>query len=733
MAHRRFVWILALGVATGVTALATEGVTYAAWGSAARPDASVAAATSDPGGGLLSALRSRSSSGRRPSTLEIATDLTMAITEVSPAGLAPGQPLKMSGTVTNDGTRAWTDAKVYLSIGSDPAVSKAALDFFATDDDGFGTTINDLGLFDEIGRLAPGSRTDWQLSIPFAKLPISGGDGVYQVGATLLAGNADGRDSLADARASTAVPYLSAGAATLNPTRVVTLLPITAPVMRHPDGVFVNDRLARLVSPGGRLRDVLDFASQAPAGSLELVVDPALRQGLVAMSQGYLVQSFAQAAQGVDTRAGLGRQDAAEWLHDLATLRLRQQTTMLPWGSPATSSLAAAGVPGVVDAAVVSSQRYAAANSLTQTVADWQSGGSTTRRGLAVSRLAGAALHVLSQGSLRGLTRGGASDYPPAQVTFDTRPGPLTAIVTRSDIGGQPFASTMTALQFRQGLMAEATVRALTENHATSVFAAPFNWDPGELSAQADLGAGFGFRSVAPESLAELAGRIPATYSGGLPLPGSQPQLSPETISAIKRLRDTGGVYTELLTDRRRVSVTFDQQFANAGSSAWRRQPARGDAATRELARTMAEQLALVTVTGPAFVAMSSSTGQFPLTVSNDLNAAVTVRISVHPLNQALAISPLQPLHLGPGQSRDINVESTADGSGVTQVRARLSTFSNRGFGRRFDFNVRATQIGVAIWVAMGIGLAALVGTAARRLYKRARGEGFKTRGESTA
>jgi len=264
------------------------------------------------------------------------------------------------------------------------------------------------------------------------------------------------------------------------------------------------------------------------------------------------------------------------------------------------------------------------------------------------------------------------------------------------------------------------------------VIAAPFNWDPG-MSSLVDLAAGYRYPTVAAESLSVLAQRLPRLYQGSVQLSGMQPALSTDVLAAIKRLRDTGRVYTDLLTERRRVAMSFDQQLAESGSSVWRWQPKRGAALTHRLSRQMAGQVSQVSLTGPAFVAMSSSSGPFPLTVSNGLDVAVTVDISVDPLNRALQISPIDTLHLGPGQSRDIQVQSKADGSGLTQVRARLSTASGRPFGRPLDFNIRATQIGLAIWVAMGVGLVALFLSAGRRIYKRARGEGFQTRAKSTA
>lgn len=699
---------------------------------AAPADAVGATRRVDAGPGV--AARAAASTPQQGRTgLQTQTGLTMEITRVSPVGLESGRPLRMSGTVTNLSAHAWTDAKVYLSIGFDPAITKSALEAFAADDDGFGTTVNGLGLFDEIGRLRPGSRTDWHLEVPFDQLPISGGAGVYQIGATLLAGTAQGRDALADARIATTIPFLPSGTKAPRRTPVLTLLPLTAPVLRHPDGSFVDDRLGDLFSPGGRLRDVLDFASQAPAGTIEVVVDPALRQAAKDMSTGYEVRSLAQEAQGDAGRPGSGQQDAAAWLEELVNLRSVQHVTSLPWGNPATSSLAAAHMRGVVSAAVKASQRYSATGSFNSTIVDWQSNGSASRRGLAVARLAGTSVHVVSQDSLPDLPLNRPSGYPPAVVAVRTRPGPVTTVVARSDVGGQPFVASLSALQFRQSLLAEATVRSLSGDHRPSVFAAPFDWDPGALASQSDLAAGYGYATVGVVSLSDLIQRAARPYSGRLRLRHGQPSLSAPTFAAIRRLRHNGRVYEDLLNNETAVTTVFDRQLAGAGSAAWSSQTVGSTAVTRELARQISARVALVTVTGPAFVTMSSDSGRFPLTVSNGLDVPVTVKVAVDPLNRALKITPLQTLHLAPGQLLDVNVQSTADGTGLTQVRARLSTLSNRSFGKPFTFNVRVTQIGVAIWIAIGIGVGVLFISAGRRLYARARGRGFKTRGESSA
>jgi hypothetical protein len=102
--------------------------------------------------------------------------------------------------------------------------------------------------------------------------------------------------------------------------------------------------------------------------------------------------------------------------------------------------------------------------------------------------------------------------------------------------------------------------------------------------------------------------------------------------------------------------------------------------------------------------------------------------VDVRARNPALRIDPIDDLVLEPGQSRDIEVTTRSDSSGLTPVRVRLTTVDGKVFGAPWEFDVRATQIGVAIWVVMGVGGAILVGTVAFRLVARIRTTGLHPR-----
>lgn len=186
-----------------------------------------------------------------------------------------------------------------------------------------------------------------------------------------------------------------------------------------------------------------------------------------------------------------------------------------------------------------------------------------------------------------------------------------------------------------------------------------------------------------------------------------------------------------MLSDNGTSAELFDQELAMGGSSVWEWRPKRGKALTRQYARQMSERVAKVTVTGPEFVALSSGSGKFPLTLFNGLDVPVTVTVNMDSVNPAITFESLAPVVLDPGQRRDVEVVSRASGSGVTVVHARLGTEENRGFGQVWSFDVRATHIGLAIWILMVVLGLALFSGAGIRIVQRFRGGGFRPRGQT--
>jgi hypothetical protein len=677
-------------------------------------------------------------------TLADETGLTVSIESIDPSILRSGDRLRLSGSVQNDSDHSWSDAKVYLEMSELPADTKSELDAFAlTGDEKFGDRIVALGYFDEIGAIKAGQGSAYHLSIPYEQLRASGalggGAGVYHIAVAVLASEAGFRDTNADARTDALLPVEDSDTPPTQETSVTTLIPITAPVPRQSADVFAGDRLAAALGFGGRLRNLLDFVMAAPPDSVDLVVDPALLDALRAMADGYQVIDLADGPD-AEPQPGQGQQDAVQWLDDFHTAAVTQTVDFLPWANADTSGLAAAGLPGVAEAAYRATRQFASQSDWpTAPIVDWQSNSESTRRGLVVAWRGGARVHVVSQDALTQL-QNDANGYPPPLATVDTHSAPLTVTVSRSDLAGAPFDASTTALEFRQRLLADAMVRAISSTpNPSTVIAAPFRWNPGfVLEPNVDLTSAYDSSLVSPRRLGELtidspSAPQPVFYQGPIDITARQPLMSTGLESAIKRLRNAGRVYTALLTDGHDAALGFDQQLGEAASAAWLWQQKRGETLIRRSALTMSNQIRKVTVTGPEFVALSSEAGRFPLTVSNGLDVSVTVNVSVVPRNPALSIDPIEPIVLGPGQQRVVEVQSRAAGSGVTSVRARLATSAERPFGRAWDFDIRATRIGVAIWILLGVLIAALFGGAALRIARRIRGGGFRTRGQRPA
>jgi Family of unknown function (DUF6049) len=664
--------------------------------------------------------------------LQRRTGLTVTIDDVEPAALVKGHPLRLTGTVSNDGTTHWEQAQVYLEVGGTPATTRDELNAFATQEYVNGTRLIDLRLFDQIGAVRPGEAKSYRLKVPFRQLPIEGTPGVYHIGVSVLAGNREGRDAEADAIANTVIPLLPTRShSRFRPTSVATLLPLTAPVLRQNNGNFIDDRLRNALSAGGRLRNVLKFARRAPPNTLQVVLDPALRDAVEAMSNGYVVQTLSQTARGRPGRKGTGQRQAASWLRKLSAVGRRQHVSLLMWGAPDPSVLAANHIPGVAKSAVEASRTYAISTSLDTAVVGWQPRGFSTRPGLAVMRRSGTSVEIVDERSLTQLSAGD-SGYPPAVVSVPTHGGPLTAAVSRGDVAGAPLTAHTSALELRQRVLAEATVRSLVHDRQARrvIVALPFNWNPGLSGMTADLADAYQLSVLRPATVAGISERTtPTPYRGPLRVPAQLSAYPAQVLRAIVTLRHNGRVLTSLLTRGTAATVLLNQRLGVAGSSAWRNLPRIATAMLQEQAAAFAHQIAKVTVTGPAFVALSSATGRFPLTVTNGLHVPIRVGVKVHPLNPALQVNSIDSLALAAGQRRDVQVVSHARGSGLTQVRVRLATPNHRLFGARWSFNVRATQFGVVIWIFMGAGGAVLFGAAGLRIYRRIR----NSRGSSSA
>jgi hypothetical protein len=655
-----------------------------------------------------------------------AQQLKVVITKVGDGTIQQGRRLVVHGAVFNPGSTHWLDAQAYLQISPQPATTAAQLQQFAraSEDPAQGNLIDGYGLFDEtMGNVPPGHRVPFTLRVPYNDLGISGDAGVYLVGVKVVAGTSAGRDPNDAAHASTLMPLLPGGA-TPAPAQTVTLLPLAAPVKRLSEGAFADDSLRTLIAANGRLSRVLDWALLAPPETVQIVIDPALLTAVTDMSDGYRVQAADPTRPDI---AGQGSAEAQQWLQKFDAVRQAQFVMFMPWGVPAVNSLLAHRVPGPVIASVAASQAYRDRHARRDFVAGWLTNGSSGIRAVTVLQHFGVDLQIVSQASLPGLASYAApGGYLPSQVMVSAKGRQIPLMVAATDLAGLPTTPTTSALQFRQRLIADAAVRSLDgRTDVITVTALPFTWNPGPVKPFQGLARAFALPVVVAQSaIGALDGRPATPYHGAVrPSSTAFNALSTSVIEKVHDLRMSGGNLAAILNSAN-ATHEFERVFAMSGSAEWRVFPRIGVQLITAQAADDRAALAKVTITGPPFVAMSSNSGRFPLTVTNGLGRPITVTITVKPADPGLSIEQIAPFQLDAGQRRDVQVVTTAAGSGVTSVRARLATPPPDGarFGRPWRFDVRSTQIGLVIWIVMGVGGAILFIAAGYRILNRIRG-----------
>ncbi|MGH3448523.1 MAG: DUF6049 family protein, partial [Nocardioidaceae bacterium] len=544
------------------------------------------------------------------------SELTASIDSISPFTLQRHRPLQLTGTITNHGGQTWGDLQVYLEISPSAATTRQELKSVAEfpDDETFASPVETFGLFDQIGDIGPHDQKRYHLSIPYKDLPINGAAGVYHVGAVVWAYD-PAQYRAVDARADSLVAQLPHQTKQQKPAKTEALVPFTAPITRLPGGAFRSEQLGKLVAPGGRLRNLLEFASGAPDATLQLAVDPAVLAAVEDMSNGYDVISLREDRLGKDGSKGTHQQDAADWLEDFKLLRERQHVLLLPWGDPAVNALAANDHGDVVRAAVRASTGYAKRHHLTAPVVGWPANGMATRRALSVLRQAGAAPEIVSESSLSA-DWGESGRPPPARTSISSGHGLIDTVVSRRRLAGEQLTTNLTAQKFRQYLVADATIRSLNHVKRPSVIAMPFAWDPGPDADAVDLIRAFDLPVLTSHKFSTQPGSGAHVYRGRVQPPRTKRRsLSQPLLEALDRLHQSGSTLRTLLTGSRKAGRDFRQDYAMAGSNAWRWAPRVGTALVRRQAADAAEAISKVTVSGPPFVAMSSDSGKFPITL----------------------------------------------------------------------------------------------------------------------
>lgn len=646
-----------------------------------------------------------------PTTAATASEgsLAVRIDALSPSSLSAKGTIRMRGVVRNTGSTPWTSVQAYLVIPRSPFQSREQIETAIEDGQAYtGERVIDAGSFDEIGDLAPGAAAAFDIRVPVARLGLAGPGGVYPVGVQILATDAEGeRSSSAVARATTFLPWVQDDAPAIPAGLVWPFTPTWEPA--KPDWAEIATSVTR-----GQLRNYLDAARATPRDARTIVLDPSLLDELGRLADPETVPA------GADVPA---EQSAAvrRWLADLRELTLASTTWVVSYGRPDELALSrypenAEKLWKQVDAATSAAL---VEHSLTGSRATWPTIAGVTRRMLEDVRTRGDGPTLVSRRSV--------PDWEPrlgSVVNFETTSGPLPLLVNGS-LPDTPGVET--AVTLRQRILTDAALGVLSResdpgSRADALTIVDPSWNPGlrggeRIAPAVTVTGSDGL--TRPVTAADLVRASPPSYTGAVPDDVDTESLPASLLDRVASLAETSERLNEAFVEQEREDVSRD--IVENLSVRWRQDPSAAAAKVDRQIATLESQLAKITIDSPSTITLSSRRGGFPLTIANDTRRTVRVGLELDADNPSLDLVDIEPVEIAPGERHTVTVEVDLGEQTSSTVTARLTTETGAGFGDPAVFNIRSSNVGLIVWMAMGAAGLLVVATWARRFLGRRR------------
>ena len=672
------------------------------------------------------------------------TPLQVSIESLTPSTIPRRGEVTVTGEITNRSHDAWTDLNAYLLTSSQPITTAAELEAATgtAEDLQVGERVTTPGLYDEIGDLAPGQSTGYRISVPTSALEL-GADGVYWLAVHVLGASPDGRDDVADGRARTFIPLVTDPRAR---TTMALVVPVKGQVSRTEEGRLRNLKgWQRLLGENGRLGRLVDLSASSASVPLTYVLDPAVLDA---------AQSVAADNPPLDTAptdeepspsespsagetptaeesAPAGGEDTGEEPEPSAAAE-RAADWLAVFGDQADSNTVLAVPYGDVDVAAMLRRNFGTlfdrAVELSATTLE--------ESGIEADPVVAPPSGFLPEAALDRLGKDAPlllSDLAAPETdasVLETQQGHEAVLANSAAAAGGPAPTPpYGALAVRQRVLAEAAVHAITgDADQPVVVSTPQLWDPGAAWPSAAFFSGL---EVPWLSMADLPSAVSTTsgaertYDGPLVYPRRQKEqeLPVDNLLASEELNDTGRVFASLLARNDTVDDALAETAMLASATRARDRPRKAVQMARRASDWVHDRLERVRIDGPErpFVTMSSEQGTFAVTVVNGLDEPVTVGLRASTSTPDLDIGSPEPVTLGAGQRASIRLDVTSRNIGVHSVTLSPTTAEGRLLGSSTKYVVRSSQVGLVIWVIMGLGAAVFAIAIAARIVRRVR------------
>jgi hypothetical protein len=661
--------------------------------------------------------------------------VAVALDSFSPGVPTDGDTLTVSGTVTNNGKQTVTGAHVGLRVGPKLSTRSAVDDTADRSDSVQGSTSPEVGgkYVEKFSKLTPGVAEHFSISVPVDKLDL-GSDGAYQF-AVSLSGRTSAQpwDQILGIQRSF-LPWQPDEADTK--TKTTFLWPLVSTVhMTAETGsnaqqtpVFLNDDLAKEISPGGRLDEMLSLGKDL---DVTWVIDPDLLASVDAMTRSYRVR-----VDDTTTTAGTHQTVAKQWLAELQSAVADKEVVALPFADPDLASLAHNGTSVTGSLSNLKEATDVVANTVEpilhvkpNTDFAWPVDGAVDPSIVKVATSAGADKVIARNDSLQ--ETGGLPYTPSAARAIG---GGTTAVVADARLSTvfqgdltKASAGTLAVQRFlaqsltlnkqtdKQRNIVVAPQRMPTTRQAQAMAAALTalqggNWSQGQELASA--------AKAKPDPAATT--KVPSTSA--YPSSLRKQELPRSAFQEIANTQDKLDNFKVILSDESRVVTPFGRAMNRGTSTSWRGHASEAESFRSGVEKHLSDLTEQVKLIDKSDTKLSGRSATIPVTVQNNLVQGVD-----HLVLRLTSTSPTrlqigghaydeQPVSVSGGHSQTVKFTTSAKANGQATVVAQLYTEDGQEYGDAVTFDVKVTEFTATVMLVIGGGFLLLV-LAGFRMY----------------
>jgi hypothetical protein len=648
------------------------------------------------------------------------TVASIDLTSLDPAIGIPGARLRATGVLRVTGKQTLSEVEVRIRLSRTRLSSRGELAAVAAGRTS--STDGDIVARQSLrGRFAAGQQASFDVAVNLNDVPTLQEFGVYVLNVEAVATTRDGVGRVAIVH--TFLPWVPAHR-DFKPAGFSWLWPLIAAPARLGDGRYADEalpgdmaaegRLGRLTTAGSRL------GQQVP---LTWVVDPALLESAADMSDGYQVRAEDPSQPPLD---GTGAEVAARWLDQLRTASRLGEVATVPYADPDVVALRRSGLISDVLAAR-SRGDVIASNVLGRDVVTdlaWPAEGFSDRVTLRGLRGTGTQAVVLDA---RALPTELALPFTPAgRANISTSAGRVTGLLYDPTLSASLAAGAKQhPLLAAQRFIAEtAMITAELPGvgpERTILIAPPRHWSPPPELLDRVVTASLQAPWMAPVAVQDLRdSKPPEIDRQSLRYPTSVRgrELPAPYLDAVRDLHRTIGTFTAVLSEPDVLVPDLDAGVYRLESIWWRGRDARLGRLTGTRGHVL-EQRNQVEVL-PGSYTFGSKSGTIPLTVSNGLTQAVTVRIGLTPSPPRLEIGKIGDVRIPAKSKVQVEVPAKAIANGPVRIGTVLLTPAGDQYGQPVQLRIQVTQYGTVALAITGVAAGVLFAAAGYRLFRRA-------------